>query len=183
MIPAPITLTFGVISLLIACLFTFVLFRHIEIRKVEAHNESATPENPPRSHTKRDDIMICLRVLAVLVVLLIFMNESQGWRWISIIASYLFIIAISTAILVRGSAMPSLIKERKWEYLALFSILIFWAGAAISTICYAMLKIKLGGSSVVPASIVGYEEYEYDDDVSQKGCFIYFWCKRWLTNL
>jgi len=142
----------------------FVLFRHVEIRKVEAHNQTSTPDNPPKSHSKRDDIIICLLVLAVLVCLSIFMNESQGWRWASIIFSYLLIVLISSAVLVRGSSMPSLIKERKWEYLALFSILIFWAGAAISTIAYAVLKMKLGDTSVVPAKIVGYEEYEYNDD-------------------
>eukprot|EP00548_Thalassiothrix_antarctica_P005900 CAMPEP_0194149046 /NCGR_PEP_ID=MMETSP0152-20130528/36022_1 /TAXON_ID=1049557 /ORGANISM="Thalassiothrix antarctica, Strain L6-D1" /LENGTH=314 /DNA_ID=CAMNT_0038850977 /DNA_START=531 /DNA_END=1475 /DNA_ORIENTATION=- len=50
------------------------------------------------------------------------------------------------------------------EYLALFSLLVFWAGAGICSLVYSILKLANGDKYAGPARIVGYQEIENDDD-------------------
>jgi hypothetical protein len=167
-----LNLCLAIVSLCLICLCIFVLFRHIEIRKIQSENLGAAREGKYASKTltKQDGAIMVLRVLAVLVFLLMFMDEDKGTRWITMIISYVLIVFLSLLFLAKGGALPEALLERKWEYLALFSILVFGAGACISLIAFSALMTKYGNSYFGPARIVGWNDdgEEMDDDGAGK---------------
>jgi len=159
-------LAFAIVSLLVISLFIFVLFRHIEIRKVELQNAKAVPDEmgvmpKRRKHTKKDDVLIFLRVVLVIVLLGVLIDESS--RWMTILISYILVLILSLLFLAKGTEIPMSVRDRKWEYLALFSLLVFGAGACIAMIGLSALALatKYGTSYYGPARIVGYNQ---DDD-------------------
>lgn len=159
-------LALSIISLLAVCLFIFVLFRHIEIRKLDLLNQQAEPSAggvmpKKKKHTKKDDIVILLRVLLIIVLLVILVDEDS--RWVTIVISYVLVVFLSLLFLAKGTEVPSSVRQRKWEYLALFSLLIFVAGASIAAISYSALMAKYGKSYFGPARITAYND-ENDDD-------------------
>lgn len=167
-------LAFSIIALLLVCLAIFVLLRHIEIRKLELANSKREPIRSAdgsetltkkKKHNRKDDVVIALRVFLMILLLVVLMDEDKGSRWITMIIAYLLIVFLSVVFLVKGGEVPQNVRDRKWEYLSLFSFLIFAAGASIAFIGHFALKSKYGKSYFGAARIVAYNE-EDDDDVS-----------------
>ena len=161
-------LTAGILFLLLACLGFFVLFRHIEIRKIEHLNvqdEGMSPVTKHRRHTSKDDAIVLLRVILVVVFLVILMDEDKGTRLVMVVISYLLVTFLSLLFLAKSGDLAPSVRQRKWEYLALFSVLVFATGAAIALINYSVLMMKYGKSYFGAARIVGYNEEEDAEEV------------------
>eukprot|EP00545_Synedropsis_sp_CCMP1620_P002853 CAMPEP_0119015678 /NCGR_PEP_ID=MMETSP1176-20130426/11398_1 /TAXON_ID=265551 /ORGANISM="Synedropsis recta cf, Strain CCMP1620" /LENGTH=482 /DNA_ID=CAMNT_0006968989 /DNA_START=80 /DNA_END=1528 /DNA_ORIENTATION=+ len=170
-------LALSIIALLVVCLAIFVLFRHIEIRKLELAN-SRQPltktlnadgtEGPvvqaKKRHNRKDDVVIVLRVFLMIVLLVLLVDEDQGSRWITLVIAYLLVVFLSLIFLAKGTEIPQNVRERKWEYLSLFSFLVFAAGAAIALIGHSALMSQYGKSYFGAARIVAYNDNENDDD-------------------
>jgi glucan phosphoethanolaminetransferase (alkaline phosphatase superfamily) len=165
-------LALSILFLLACCIFLFVLFRHIEIRKIEfqfSDTQSSTSSRLSRKHSKRDDAIVLLRVLLIVIFLVILMDEDKGTRWIMLVASYVVVTFLSLLFLAKsGNTAPS-IRERKWEYLALFSVLVLLTGAAIALVKYSVLMLKYGKEYFGAARIIGYNNESDDDTVEQNG--------------
>jgi Ca2+/Na+ antiporter len=164
-----IHLVFAILFLLAACVCLFVLFRHIEIRKVEQQNvdaEEIAGIKRKRKHSGKDDMIVLLRVLLIVIFLVILMDEDKGTRWVMLVISYLLVSFLSLLFLAKSGTIAPTVRERKWEYLALFSVLVFAAGAAISLLNYAVLKMKYGKSYFGAARIVGYNEEDDAEEVA-----------------
>lgn len=164
-----IHLVFAVLFLLVACVCLFVLFRHIEIRKVEQQNvdaEEIAGIKRKRRHSGKDDMIVLLRVLLIVIFLVILMDEDKGTRWVMLVISYLLVSFLSLLFLAKSGTIAPMVRERKWEYLALFSVLVFAAGAAISLLNYSVLKMKYGKSYFGAARIVGYNEEDDAEEVA-----------------
>jgi hypothetical protein len=164
-----IHLVVSILFLLAACVCLFVLFRHIEIRKVEQQNvdaEEIAGIKRKRRHSGKDDIIVLLRVLLIVIFLVILMDEDKGTRWVMLVISYLLVSFLSLLFLAKSGTIAPTVRERKWEYLALFSVLVFAAGAAISLLNYSVLKMKYGKSYFGAARIVGYNEEDDAEEVA-----------------
>ena len=101
------------------------------------------------------------------------MDEDRGTRWVMLVISYLLVTFLSLLFLVKSGNLAPSVRQRKWEYLALFSVLVFAVGAAIALMNYSVLMMKYGKSYFGAARIVGYNEeadaeevdyYNYEGD-------------------
>jgi phosphoglycerol transferase MdoB-like AlkP superfamily enzyme len=159
-------LALSILFLLVCCICLFVLFRHIEIRKIEfqlSNAQSSIPSRRTSQHSRRDDAIVLLRVLLVVIFLVIMMDEDQGTRWIMLVASYVVVTFLSVLFLAKSGNIAPSIRERKWEYLALFSVLVLLTGAAIAILKYSVLMLKYGKEYFGAARIIGYNDLENDD--------------------